>query len=387
MFARTPRAAARVGAVAALATAALGVAALPAHAAGAADLAVVPISGKLAKGVKEAKAKPFQIYVTNHGGAAATGVKFTVDLSGLKTGKVGYVVPAGCASAAAAHTFTCALDDLAAGSDHTFGVPLFSTGGEGDGGSFTVKVTSSSPEAESADNEATVDVTVDDEGYDLLAWAQDVHSGVTVDGDDAGESNLPPVAPGGTAPLDWAVYNYGSRMAVGIGYVVTLPAGVSFASRPSDCAEIPALNAIACEASDVALKPGQVYTAPITVKVAAGVTAKVLRPGTVTALALKDIGAGEEAPGATAGRPATAAQRKSFGEVDEADDFALFEVFVGLASTTPTTPPTGGTGGGGTAGGGLPVTGDNVGLFVAIGGGLLVAGLGLFLLGRRRRAA
>lgn len=388
MFARTPRAAVRLGAVGALAVGALALAALPASAAGAADLAISPISTRLAKGVKEAKAKPFQIYVVNRGTAAATGLTFTADLSGLRSNRVGYVVPAGCSSDPAAHTVTCALDDLPAGGDHTFGVPLFSTGGRGDGGSFTVKVSSASAEVETADNEATVDVTVDAPGYDLLAWAQDVRSGVVVDGDDAGEANLPPVPAGGTAPLDWAVYNHGSRRAVGIAYVITLPPGAGFAARPAGCEDIPGLNAIACEEGDVALRPGQVHTAPVSVRVAAGTPAGVLRPGTVTALALRDISVDADAPDTTAGPPATAAQRNSFGEVDEADDVTLFEVFVGPAATptpTPTATPTAPDGGGTGGGAGLPVTGVRVGLIGAVGAGLLVVGAVLFLVSRRRR--
>jgi LPXTG-motif cell wall-anchored protein len=387
MFARTPRVLARLGAVGALAAGTLATVGLPAHAVGAADLAISPISTKLARGVQEAKAKPFQIYVVNQGTAAATGVTFTADLSGLKTDRVGYVVPAGCSSDPAAHTFTCPLGDLAAGSDHTFGVPLFSTGGKGDGGSFTVTVRSATAEVESADNEATVDVTVAKRGYDLLAWAQDVRSDVVVDGDDAGEAGLPPVPAGGTAPLDWAVFNYGSRKAVGIAYVITLPAGVGFATRPAGCEEIPGLNAIACEQSDTVLKPGQVFTAPVTVRVDAGATEPVLRPGTVTALALADLAEGDQAPAGTeAGQAATAAQRRAFAEVDEADDFALFEVYVGAAATpnptptaVPTTPPGGGTGGG------LPVTGVQVGMIGALGAGIVLIGAALFFFTRRKR--
>ncbi|MEU6075800.1 PT domain-containing protein [Micromonospora sp. NPDC047074] len=395
---------ARAGAVALLAAGGLAVAAVPAQAADQVDLALTPVSYHVAKGVKAAKAKPFKFTVRNLTDAVdAKAVTVTVDTSRLKAKRVGYVVPDGCETTGA--TFTCLLGDLRGGTSEDFGIPLFSTGGRGDGGVLLVSVSSAGGDLNPKNNEdVEVPITVTKPGYDLTAWVQDVQANVVVNGAVADEPDLRPVRRGETVPLDWAAYNDGSRPATGISYGITLPVGVSFATLPEGCVEQVYLGKqqAFCEDSGVTIRRGQYYTAGITVKVGDDVTAPVLKEGDLFAYGL-DAAEGEpEAEPRVAGP----AQRKSFDEVDIVDNHTTFEAFVDLSaqptphptatpaptgeptpapSGEPTATPTPGGGGGGGDDGGLPVTGVQAGLIGGIGAAVLLAGGALLLLSRRRR--
>lgn len=388
---------ARAGVAALLAAGGLATVAAPAHAAGQADLQLIPLSYRLAKGVEEAKAKPFKFQVDNTTGTVdAKDVRVTVETKGLKDKKVGVLVPAGCDVDGT--RFSCLLGDLAAGTTEDFGIPLFSTGGKGPAGTLVVTIAAATADPDLKNNTVAHDITVTEPGYDLTTWVQDVYADVTVDADEAGESGLRPVKPGQTAPLDWAVYNDGSRKATGLAYGITLPAGVTFAELPEGCVaqELGGFAQAYCEDSGVVLRPGEYYTADVRVRVGADVTESVLRPGFVFAEGL-DVADGEPAE-----RPqvASKAQRETFSEVDDGDNTAQFDVFVDLTappspSPTPTATPTPGgtptaqptasptTGGG--AGGGLPVTGVQAGLIGGIGAAVLLAGALLMILSRRRK--
>ncbi|MFC0007849.1 PT domain-containing protein [Micromonospora siamensis] len=435
---------ARAGAAALLAVGGLTAAATPAvaaaptvpapagAAAGEADLALVPLSTKLAVGVREARAKPFKFTVDNTRGAAdARGVTYTVDVSNLDPDRVGYLLDPDCAVARDGDSFTCPLGDLAAGTSEDFAVPLFSTGGRGEAGSLTVTIGSATADQELGDNTVDVDIEVTEAGYDLTAWAQDVYADAVVDGDDAGENALRGVRPGDTAPLDWVVYNAGSRATTGVFYGITLPAGVTFAELPSGCVrqEIGGLAQAFCQDDAVVLRPGEFYTDTVRVTVDARVDDPVLRIGNLFAVGLDGVSAAR-ATAKQRPRVATKEQRRTFAEVDEGDNSTVFDVFVDLsaepttgptgeptptATATPTVAPTGtptasptvaptgqptvaptgqpttapGTGGdGGGSGsddGGLPVTGVQAGLIGGIGLAVLAAGGALLLLARRRR--
>ncbi|MEV4844186.1 LPXTG cell wall anchor domain-containing protein [Micromonospora matsumotoense] len=391
---------ARVGAVALLAVGGLATVAAPASAADQAELALVPLSSQLALGVKEAKAKPFKFSVQNFRGSVdAKDVKVTVETAGLKANKVGVLKPDACAASGTA--FTCSLsdlggttDDIAAGTTEEFGIPLFGTDTRGKGGVLKVTVSGSNTTSDSVDH----DIMVVKPGYDLTTWVQDVYADVVVDGDEAGESGLTGVKPGGTAPLDWALYNGGSRRATGIFYGIALPDGASFVDLPESCVMQDLGGVVAyCEDTGAVLRPGEFYTADVRVKVGAGVTEKVLTPGVLFANGLTEAeGTPEEEP-----QVASKAQRKIFTETDDGDNTSLFDVFVDLTtgpspSPSPSTSPTGqpspsasaspttsgGTGGGD---GGLPVTGAQATLIGGIGAAVLLAGGALLMLARRRR--
>ncbi|MBQ1072575.1 cell wall anchor protein [Micromonospora sp. C31] len=388
---------ARAGAVALLAAGGLTTVAVPAQAADGPDLAVIPISTQLAKGVDAARSKPFKFTVTNVGTTTAENVTFRVKTSELKQRRVGYLVPEGC-QVVGNSLYQCTLGDLPAGTSRDFGVPLFSTGGRGDGGTLVVGVATTTPESDLGDEIVEVPVTVTKPGYDLTAWVQDIQAGVVVNGAVADEPDLKPVRRGEVVPLDWAVYNDGSRPATGVFYGITLPAGVSFVALPQGCVQQVFLGReqAFCEDAGATIRRGQYYTADVTVKVGDDVTEPVLREGDLFAYGL-DVAEGEpeEEP-----RVAGQAQRKAFSETDMGDNHTVFEAFVDLSAQpsptpTPTATPTGvptasptttpGTGGGGGGDGGLPVTGVQVGLIGGIGAAVLLAGGALLLLSRRRK--
>ncbi|QGN45854.1 LPXTG cell wall anchor domain-containing protein [Micromonospora sp. WMMC415] len=382
----------------------------PARAADAPDLVLIPISTSLAKGVDEAQAKPFKFTVTNTGTATAKDVSVRVKVDRLKLNRVGYVMPDGCVRVSGSTMYQCLLGDLPAGTSEDFGVPLFSTGGKGNGGVLTVGVATATPQPNVADEVVDVPVEVTRPGYDLTAWAQDIQDNVVVDGALQNEPDLKPVRRGVTVPLDWAVYNDGSRKATGVFYGLTLPRGVNFVQTPAGCVqqEILGKAQLLCEDSGVVVRPGEYYTADVTVRVGADVTEPVLHEGDLFAYGLDAAeGEPEEEP-----KVADPAQRRAFAEVDELDNHTVFEAFVDLSaqpspspsgtpSPTPTATPTagpspsgqpsgtptpgGGDGGGSGDGGGLPVTGVQVGLIAGIGAAVLVAGGALLLLSRRRK--
>ncbi|GIF51304.1 LPXTG-motif cell wall-anchored protein [Asanoa ferruginea] len=353
----------------------------PAYAAGP-DVAVTPISLHIAKGVKEAKAKPFQVELRNFGSGGATDVSVKVELSNL-TGKIGFVRPDGCTKAGKA-AYACPIGDIAAGQDVVIGIPLFNANGKkGDGGYFTI--TAIVPgDSNDENNSADVDVTVEPKSYDLTVWAQDVYADVVADGDEVGEETKTPVPPGGTAPLDSAIFNHGSKRVVGIAYAVKLPEGTSVASMPDGCVAREDANGIVCEDDEVVLKPGEVLLPEITVKVAADAPAGVLADGVIDATAIEPGGTDPEEPG-DEGRMATEGQRKQLVDADPIDNQARFDVFVGAApSGEPTTPAPGEPAAPG-EGGGLPLTGSPTGLIAGVGAAVLVAGVVLLLALRRRR--
>ncbi|MEU8084598.1 LPXTG cell wall anchor domain-containing protein [Micromonospora sp. NPDC049101] len=409
---------ARAGVVALLAAGGLATVAAPAQAADQADLALTPLSFELAKGVKAAKAKPFKFLVDNtRSTVAAKGVSYTVDTSRLLKSVVGVVVPKDCQ--VKGKTFTCPLGDVPAGTSEDFGIPLFSTGARGEAGTLVVTITSATADPKKKDNRVEHDIIVGKRGYDLTSWVQDVYANVVVNGVQGDDPNLRPVKRGETVPLDWAVYNDGSRKATGLSYVLTLPVGVTFATLPDTCVSQTFANVAQalCQDDGAVIKPGEYYTADVKVTVGANVTEPVLRVGELVAQGLDAAtGQAEEQP-----EVATSAQRKAFTEVDESDNQAIFDVFVDLsaqptpsptvtptptATATPTpggtatptpsgTPTPGGTttpgtttsptAGGGSGGGGLPVTGVQVGLIGGIGGLILLVGGALLVLSRRRK--
>ncbi|MFR9776047.1 cell wall anchor protein [Micromonospora sp. MS34] len=364
------------------------------------DLVLVPISTSLARGVDAAQAKPFKFTVTNVGTATAKDVSVRVKVDRLKPKRIGYVVPAGCTPVDSAPMYECRLGDLPAGTSEDFGIPLFSTGGKGNGGVLTVGVATSSPESNPTDEIVDVPVQVAAPGYDLTAWAQDIQDNVVVDGARQDEPDLKPVRRGVTVPVDWAIYNDGSRRATGVFYGLTLPAGVSFVQTPEGCVqqEILGKAQLLCEDSGVVVRPGEYYTADVKVRVNADVTEPVLHEGDLFAYGLdEENGEPEETP-----QVASSAQRKAFTEVDELDNHTVFEAFVDLSAEPGPSPsgspnptqtaapsPSGQPGatpapGGGT-GGGLPVTGVQAGLIGGIGGAVLLAGAVLMILARRRK--
>lgn len=282
----------RASLVALLAAGGLAAVAAPVLAAEQADLALVPLSYNLAKGVTEAKSKPFKFLVDNtRSKEGAKGVSYTVDTSKLKTNKVRVVVPDGCRVNGT--KFTCSLGDLPAGTSEDFGIPIFSTGGRGAAGTLVVTIRSSTDDPNKKDNKVEHDITVTEPGYDLTSWVQDVNANVVVNGVTGDDPDLRPVRPGETVPVDWAVYNDGSRKATGISYVLTLPAGVTFDTLPDTCtSQTFGVAQALCQDDGAVIRPGEYYTADIKVTVGKDVTEPVLRVGELVAHGL-DAAAGQ----------------------------------------------------------------------------------------------
>ncbi|MFF5054060.1 LPXTG cell wall anchor domain-containing protein [Micromonospora sp. NPDC000663] len=386
---------ARASVVALLAAGGLATVAAPAHAADTAEISLQPISTTLAKGVGAARAKPFKFTVTNSGSVDAKNVTVRVDTRQLKRKRVGLVPPADCVLNTT-EIYSCTLGDLPAGTSEDFGIPLFSTGGRGDGGVLVVEVATVTPQKDIVDDTVEVPITVAKPGYDLTAWAQDVQANVVVNGAVIDEPDLKPVPRGATVPLGWAVYNDGSRKATGIFFGLTLPVGVTFAKKPQGCLEQVYLGKqqLFCEDAGAVVKPGQYYTADVQVTVGDGVTEPILHEGDLFGYGLDAAeGKPEQEP-----KAATSAQRKTFTEVDVLDNHTTFEAFVDLRAQptptpTPTVTPTGtptpgattSPGAGGGAGGGLPVTGVQASLIGGIGGLILLVGGALLVLSRRRK--
>ncbi|ASW53211.1 cell wall anchor protein [Plantactinospora sp. KBS50] len=388
----------RLGAAALLAAGGLLALGAPAYAADKADLAIVPSSFQLARSGTEAARKPFKFTVVNQGPAAATEVTVAIDYAGLDDALVAWSPPTGCAHSGAVYTCRLGLlstdgaDDVPAGARAEFGLPIWSIGKKGDAGSLTVTVASATPDPVKRNNEAEVPVTVVKAGYDLTTWASDVHVPVT-----AGAGT-----PGAATPLDWFVHNAGSKQAVGLTYILNLPAGAHFASVPPECVQqATTLDVYYCTVPDLVLRPQDVYTAPVTVTVDPGSTARLPDPGQVAAEA-----SGTDAPdarrlsGQRYGKQATAAQ---LADVDDGDNIANFDIFAELVTATPSPEPSGEvtpTPSGSAApvspapsgapeapgtGGGLPVTGAQVGLIGGVGAAVLALGGLLFVLSRRRK--
>ncbi|MFB9235009.1 LPXTG cell wall anchor domain-containing protein [Plantactinospora siamensis] len=400
---------ARLGAAALLAAgglAAVGAPAVAADPADRADLAIIPSSFQVAKSGKEAVAKPFKFTVVNSGPSAARDVTVTVDYSKLKLKLVDFAEPEGCATPRS-KVFVCPLgqlllnngsDDVPAGARSEFGLPIWSVGGQGDAGKLVVRVASATADPDNTNNVADPAVTVLGAGYDLQAWALDVHVPVPVGG-----------TAGAPASLDWLVYNAGSREAAGLTYILNLPAGAHFGTVPKECAkQAAALDVYYCQVPDLVLRPGEVYDAPVTVTVGAGATGKLPAPGQVAAEA--NGGAAAKAGARTAGRhrygrAATAAERQQLADLDDGDNIANFDIYAELVTSSPTPQPTGTPTLGpsanpsqpgspapsgspaapGTGGGALPVTGVQAGMIVGVGVAVLALGALLFLLSRRRK--
>ena len=136
---------ARAGAVALLAAGGLTTVAVPAQAADGPDLALIPISTRAREGCRrgpeQAASSPSP---TRHGHGGGRSLR--VNTQQLKEKRVGFLVPEGC-RAIESHLYQCSLGDLPAGTSKDFGVPLFSTGGRGDGGKLVVHVVTATPGA------------------------------------------------------------------------------------------------------------------------------------------------------------------------------------------------------------------------------------------------
>ncbi len=211
--------------MAAVAAASLSLAGVAYAAGGGADLAISLPSTTV---VQDA-GKPFMVRVHNNGPQKATDVELTMDASGLDTSKLDFSLPdtGGCAPDGP-QKVRCHLPDLPPGGNNNGLDDIFrdifvqSINGSGAAGSITVSVTAQTSDPDSTNNTATSKVAVVDHGIDMVAWASDVHAKL---------DNGKPVAPGKAGEFMWLLFNWGKNPVKGVGYTITLPSYLEFASN------------------------------------------------------------------------------------------------------------------------------------------------------------
>jgi hypothetical protein len=235
------------GAAAFIAGAAMVLAATPALAdPGGADIEFTVAGDKI---VRKAF-KPFYVQIHNKGPETAVNVVVKVDVSELVTEQVAVEPPAGCDVDGA--IYTCLLGDLAAGGHDNSFAPFSLTSltdDKGSAGSFTIEVTSDTPDPNPVNNkETTVEVEVVKRGYDLVALAEDVW---------APDSGDEPVQPGERAPLLFALVNHGKTNVHGVGFTVSLPPFVTFPAGDDrrGCEYNAQRTEVTCERPGVTLPP------------------------------------------------------------------------------------------------------------------------------------
>jgi len=176
--------------------------------------------------------RPYFVQVFNRGPATADTVVVKVNVAGIDTAKVEVDPPSeadGCSSSGL--VFTCNLGSLLANEHDNdlspFGVIPLEGAAAGSAGSFTVEVSSTTPDPNPANNQLkTVAVDLVNQGTDLFTLVNDVWKAPAESGDD--DAVRERVAPGTTAPLVFTVFNFGTTPVTKLTAKITLPPFVTF---------------------------------------------------------------------------------------------------------------------------------------------------------------
>ncbi|NGM12635.1 cell wall anchor protein [Verrucosispora sioxanthis] len=376
------RAAAYLGAGAAGVLAA-GAFAAPALADDSADLAIKATGTTIAVG---APGKDASVSLLNKSKVDAKNVLVALDVSKLKTDLVD-IDETGC-NPREDGWILCGIegDTIRAGEDVDWFFPLTRKGKEvGPAGSITAVILHGGEDPDESDNVVTVDVKVEGTGPDLTVVADDVRKAVKVEGGTITE--VGDLYAGNTGQLIYGAFNQGDQAARGLRIEVQLPKGATFAEKEPDCTYNAAMTSLTCEYDKAVLIPAAQDTDGDDlfsgarfynlVKVADGVKPSSLTGGKVTIDSLSV----QEAPSILRSAATSALPENATGvagnDVDPSDNTDDFAVVVAAK---------GGSGGGDNGdGGGLPVTGVQVGLIGGVGAGVLAAGVAMFLVARRRR--
>jgi hypothetical protein len=200
--------------------------------------------------VVELASKPFFVQLYNDGPASAENIVVKVDLGGLDTNKLGIQPATGCDEDGT--IYTCSLGSLVPGEFNNgfspFDVTSLEEGATGPAGSFTVEVTSDTPDPKADNNKkVTVPVEVAPLAYDLVTIVEDVWDGTI------GQR----VAPGATMPLLFDVINLGALTAEHLVWKVSLPPYVTFAKdeKHDGCTYNKERTEATCELPDAQLHP------------------------------------------------------------------------------------------------------------------------------------
>jgi hypothetical protein len=355
----------------------------PAYAEGGSDLALSVSDKKIAA---DSLGKTFLVKVANNGPDDVGLFDVEFDVSGLDTDKVTFNSLAdftGC-EATGPTTILCAFEGLGFEKDIAVKIPFaldHTPGATGDAGSFSVKVVTAT-DPDPTNNTATVHVEIPGNGVDLGVFAADV-SRLDENGQLSGE----PLLPGESSVVFAGFVNQGDKVANGVKVTVQLPEHVTFSEVEEGCTYSSDNRKVTCDYQDMTLAPEKFdLNAPFAHGAFFPVTVSEDAPGpinltggTFSAVALGESDVDRPSPMVAKAQPPqlpdnikvlTADDLKDIDLSDNTDDFV---VLVGA--------PAGGEGGGG----GLPVTGMQVGLIGGIGGGVLAVGAVLFFLARRRR--
>jgi hypothetical protein len=381
---------ASVGALALFSAAAVAALGSPAYADGGADLALTVSGEKIAADVSS---KLFFVKLHNNGPDTATGIKLQFDLSDLTDEITNFRVTGQICEESDDGKIVCPFEDMPLDADFTAKIPLelsHDPGSTGDAGSFTVTVLSDAdPIADN--NSKTVNVEIPGSGVDIGVLADDVFK-LAKSEQDAQQ----PVPPGGEGLFRGLIFNQGDTVAGDLVFSVDLPEHVTLGSSDPSCTASSDKRTVTCQAEDLILIPADqdtdedddlfsVIEVAFPVKVAEDAPGPVVLPGGVFAATGRAISvdlATLDRARTTVKLPANVkplspVEIKDLDPTDNTDEFAVHVD----APATGGGPPTSGGG----EGGGLPVTGMQVGLIGGIGGGILVTGAVLFIIARRRR--
>ena len=214
--------------------------------------------------VVEAAGKPVFVRLFNKGPATADNIVVMVDISNVDTSKVEAVPPASCGDPDGG-IFLCSVGSLVPGETNSGFSPfdIISLGSPGSAGSFSIEVTSDTPDPNGANNKKVeVPLTVKPYAYDMTVTVQDIWSGL------GGEPN--PVAPGAEAPLVASFYNTGTTTAISPVWQVSLPPFVTFVREEGSdfCTFNQPKTVASCKATGLPIPEGATFGSFFTVKVA-----------------------------------------------------------------------------------------------------------------------
>lgn len=189
--------------------------------------------------VVEAVGKPVFVQLVNNGPGTADNIVVKVDTSKVDTSKIEIRVPAGCSDPAGG-IFLCSVGSLVPGETNTGFSPFdiislekLEEGESGAAGSFSVEVTSDTPDPDPGNNKKVdVPLTVKPWAYDLAVTVQDIWAAQD------GEPN--PVKPGDKAPFVAHFSNNGEATALDPVWKVSLPPYVTFVSEDENLSGVEA---------------------------------------------------------------------------------------------------------------------------------------------------
>jgi hypothetical protein len=216
--------------------------------------------------VIQSAGKPVWLQLFNGGPATAENIVVKVDISKVDTSKLEAQAPASCGEPDGG-IFLCSVGSLVPGETNTgfspFDIVAVTDGATGGAGSFTVEVTSDTPDPRGENNKKIeVPLTVADPAYDLVVQTQDIWAAL------GGEPT--PVAPGDTAPFVVNFFNVGTDTVVDPVWQVSLPPFVTFVKEEgsSNCTFNEPKTVASCKIVGVPLPEDLGMNSLFTVKVA-----------------------------------------------------------------------------------------------------------------------